>query len=179
MNALQFYYANTVLGVSSFIQPQKIRTSYRLIYSPTKEPDLLFFCNSMENNKEYKTLIKKMAKALDSDKYMIVEILNPKKRHIPYILKNLLSRFLPKSFIIFNPNSDFPATDKTHSTKSSENHLLSPLKIRIKIPLGNRQHHSIQGCLLNPIKDFIGPDSTKVHQNKKQAWNLLKEIYPR
>ena len=178
MNALHFYYWNTVLGVSSFIQPQKVRSTYRMTNGSIKEPDLLFFCTSL-NNKEYKTLLQKMAKALGSDKYIIVEILNPKTPHTPLILKNLLTRFLPKSFIIFNPDSAFQATDKPHSTKPSENHLPSPLKIRVKIPLGNRQHRLIQGCLLNPISDFIGPDLAKVHKNKKQTWNILKEIHPR
>ena len=179
MNALHFYYWNTVLGVSSFIQPQKVRTIYRLIHGLTKEPDLLFFCNSLNNNKEYKTLIQKMAKALGSDKYIIVEILNPKTPHIPLILKNLLIRFLPKSFVIFNPDLDSQLTNKTPPTKSLEQYPQSSLKkISIKIPLGNHQLHPIQGCILNPISDFIGPDLARVHKNKKQAWNILKEIYP-
>lgn len=180
MNALQFYYVNTVLGISSFLQPQEIRSTYRLLYGSTKNPDFLFFCDSLKNNGD-KTLIQKISKALGSDQYIIVEILNQHSLLINIVLNNLLTRFLPKCFVIFGPDLGFKLTNKNFfelkdpSVKQTEN---IPIKISKTISIKKNLQKPVYGCILHPLTHFTGSNLSKVQENKKQAWKILKELYP-
>ena len=119
MNTLQFYYANTVLGVSSVIQPKKIRSAYRLRPHSIEQIDFLFFCDPI-NKKEDKILIQKIAKAIGSSEYLIAEILDSKNSHIPFMLNNLLTRFLPKGFVIFGNDLSDRLTEKCSNPLPAE-----------------------------------------------------------
>jgi len=57
MNSLQFYYAHTVLGISSIVQPAWVRSTYRLHGHSEKQIDCLFFCDHLYRT-EGKILIK-------------------------------------------------------------------------------------------------------------------------
>ena len=197
MNALQFYYAHTVLGISSFIQPERFRTNYRLRYGSTKRADFLFFCSPLKT-KEEKTLIQKIAQALDSSDYIIVEILNTQNSHTPFILNNLLTRFLPRGFVIFGSDLSSHLTEKNNSdhlisqstttqekrnnisvkTKSSSPNQSIYGKITEPISISQNQKQLITGCVLNVIDDFTDPDPIKTQERKKQAWNTLKQTFP-
>ncbi len=309
MNTSQFYYAHNVLGISSFLQPQKIRSTYRLYHSSETETEFLFFCqqlysspplsqgpalqgsNKISINKEKdSSLIQKIAQALRFSNYGIVEILDKQSLHVPYILNNLLTRFCPKGFVIFGPdlashlnpkgfnfhNSEHSPTSEIenrakevtqnhhlnpkgfnfhnseHSPTSeienrakevTQNHHLNPkgfnfhnsehsptseIENRAKevtqnhhlnpkgfnfhnseknptleiknpqtkysnnpsvknlyrqitktIPINKNQYHSISGCILNKLSDFTAPDLKKVQETKKQAWKILKQVFPR
>lgn len=197
MNVLQFYYTHTVLGISSIIQPKKTRTTYRLHCSSAKQTDFLFFCNKLKT-KEEKTLIQKIAKALDSSDHIIVEILNTQSSHTSVILGNLLTRFLPRGFVIFgsdlafhlmgknNKNSDYPVSQSTMTQEKRNNISVktkppSPNqsihgKITEPISISQNQNQLITGCVLNVIDDFTDPDSTKTQERKKQAWKILRQV---
>ncbi|MDE0118886.1 MAG: hypothetical protein OXM55_02620, partial [Bdellovibrionales bacterium] len=103
MNGSQFYYAHNVLGISSLLKPQKIRSTYRLHHSSEKEIDFLFFCQQLNTEKD-PSLIQKIAQALGFPNYAIVEIRDKQNPYVPYILNNLLTRFCPKGFVIFGPD---------------------------------------------------------------------------
>ena len=62
MNAIQFYYISNVLGVSSIIQPEKLRSVYRLHPSLEKQTDFLLFCRQLKTEEE-KQLIQKIKKS--------------------------------------------------------------------------------------------------------------------
>ncbi|MDE0518662.1 MAG: hypothetical protein OXH36_03780 [Bdellovibrionales bacterium] len=247
MNTSQFYYAHNVLGISSFLQPQKIRSTYRLYHSSETETEFLFFCqqlysspplsqgpalqgsNKISINKEKdSSLIQKIAQALRFSNYGIVEILDKQSLHVPYILNNLLTRFCPKGFVIFGPDlashlnpKGFNFHNSEHSPTSeienrakevTQNHHLNPKgfnfhnseknptleiknpqtkysnnpsvknlyrQITKTIPINKNQYHSISGCILNKLSDFTAPDLKKVQETKKQAWKILKQVFPR
>ena len=169
MNALQFYYVNTVLGASSVIQPQKIRSAYCLHRSSEKQTNFLFFCNHL-NTKEEKELIQKIATAIDHSESMIVEILDMKNTHIPLLLNNFLTRFLPKGFVIFGHDLAFRlARFSSNKTKDK--------KINWKGVINKNQQHFVPGCVLNTMSDFTGPASLEVRERKKQAWNTLRQTF--
>ena len=170
MNALQFYYAHTVLGISSFILPQKSRNIYRLHQSSKKQVDFIFFCDSL-HTKENKELIKKIAQALNSSDYIIVEILQSQSTSIPSIIKNLLTRFLPKGFIVFGSELAPHLTAKDNILKRIS------WKISETISINKNQNQSIPGCVLDTIKALTGPHSSEIQERKKQAWNRLRTVF--
>ena len=195
MNTAQFYYIYKALGISSFLQPQKIRSTYRLHYSSGKETDFMFFCNQLNTEKD-RLLIQKIAQALGSSEYITVEVLDLQNPHTPFMLKNLLTRFLPKGFVIFGPDLashlnpkgfDFMNSEQAPSTNinrkpeelSNEVSTKNPLgKTMATISINKNQHQSISGCVLNALNDFTGSDVKEVQERKKQAWKILKQIFP-
>ncbi len=179
MTAIQLYYVNTVLGISSIIQPREIRSIYRIHPSSTKPTDFLFFCHQLHTEEE-KKLIQKIGKTLSPYENRIVEILTDpiEKRELVSntaysestlnkVMKNLLTRFLPKGFIIFG--SDL-AIHLTSTKKTTE-------KVVETIPISNHQEQSIPGCVLHSVRDMVGsPNSAKIQERKKQTWNNLKKF---
>ena len=195
MNTAQFYYIYKALGISSFLQPQKIRSSYRLHYSSGKEINFLFFCHQL-NMEQGNTLIQKIAQALGSSEHITVEVLDLQSPHTPFMLKNLLTRFLPKGFVIFGPDLashlnpkgfDFMNSEQILSAKinrkpeefSNEVSTKNPLgKIIETISINKNQHQSISGCVLNTLSDFTEGNLKEVQERKKQAWKILKQTFP-
>ena len=185
MNVLQFYYINTVFGVSSIIQPQKLRSVYYLHPSLEKQTDFLFFCHPLHTKKE-KELIQKIGKTLSPYKIQILEILanstkqqQTKKEFLSNpptsksILKNtvnsLLTRTLPKGFIIFG--SDLA----THLTATYTEKKTGTIAETIHI--NSYQKKSIPGCVIHKLSDMLGDtNSTKIQERKKQTWNTLKKF---
>ena len=257
MNASQFYYIHNVLGVSSFLKPQKIRSTYHLHYGSEKEISFLFFCNTLNTESDCR-LIQKIAQALHACGYIIAEILDPQSTHVPFMLNNLLTRFRPKGFVIFGPDLAIHLNPKTFNAMNSEK-VPSPKMIKkpqgssnqvsVNIPIvsklsglkssdipirmekgglksgatqGNRQRsyakitpegstqgnkrrsyekirpykyssigkvmetislnknqdQSISGCVLHTLSDFTESDQRKVQETKKQAWKILKQVFP-
>ena len=160
MNALQFYYVRTVLGVSSVIQPEVLRSVYRLLNNSAGKADFLFFCDPVKSVEE-KHLIQKMAKAIGSSKELILEVLNQTHSE-KAMLDNLLTRFLPRGFVIFGANLGYSLINK---------------KITRPVSISRQETLSIPGCVLNPLSDFTGKDSLKIQNTKQQAWNLLKKTF--
>ena len=179
MTAIQLYYVNTVLRISSIIQPQEIRSIYRLHSSSAKQTDFLFFCHQLHTEEE-KSLIQKIGKTLSPYENRIVEILSDptdkkdlsssatySESTLNKVMKNLLTRFLPKGFIIFG--SDL-AIHLTATKKTTE-------KIVETIHISNYQKQSIPGCVLYSVRDMIGtPNSAKIQERKKQTWDILKKF---
>ncbi len=160
MNALQFYYVRTVLGVSSVIQPEALRSVYRLLNNSTTKADFLFFCDPVKSVEE-KHLIQKMAKAIGSSQALILEVLN--QTHLEKaMLDNLLTRFLPRGFVIFGANLGYSLINK---------------KITQAVSINAKETLSVPGCVLNPLSDFTGKDSLKIQNTKQQAWNLLRQTF--
>ncbi len=171
MNAMQFYYARTVLGVSSFIAPQKVRKLYRLHYSSKKQVDFMFFCGPL-HTKENKKLIQKIAQALNSSDYIIAEILQTQSPSIPSIINNLLTRFLPtKGFVIFGSDPVSHLTDKENTFKKNS------WKITETVSINKNQSQSIKGCVLDTIDNLTGLQSAEIQERKKQAWNRLRAVF--
>ena len=46
------------------------------------------------------------------------------------------------------------------------------------ISINKNQHQSISGCVLDTLSEFTGPDTKKVQETKKQAWKILKQVFP-
>ena len=191
MNTLQLHYTQEVLGISSVIQPNHIRSIYR-IHSSIQAPTFLFFYTKMkEINKtiprqskntshlnklqgqEVKHFIQKINQALKApfSSEWIVEILHREHQHMYQIFDNLLIRFQPKGFVIFDPSLARQLIPKTYQPEKLE-------KIKCSIDLTNQEQVSIPGCVLNPIAEFM--DTTHpshVQKIKRQAWQLLKSIF--
>ena len=193
MNTAQFYYIYKALGISSFLQPQKIRSTYRLHYSSGKEINFLFFCHQL-NMEQGNTLIQKIAQALGSSEHITVEVLDLQSPHTPFMLKNLLTRFLPKGFVIFGPDlashlnpKGFDFMNSEQALEFTKNPSNFSNKVNTKNPLGKiietistnkNQKQSISGCVLNALSDFTESDPKKVQERKKQAWKILKQTFP-
>lgn len=175
MNALQFYYTYTVLGINSFIPPQKVRNLYCLHHSSKKQADFMFFCSPLHTRKK-KELIQKIAQALGSSDYIIVEVLQTQNTSISSIMDNLLTRFLPRGFIIFGSALAFQLASKRNEST------LDPLEktswhITEVISLNKTQNQIIPGCILDTINDLTGPQSSEMQERKKQAWNRLRNVF--
>ena len=185
MNMIQFYYINTVLGISSIIKPQKLRSIYHLHPSLKKQPDFLFFCHPL-HTKEEKNLIQKIGKTFHPCEIQIVEIFTdltkqqPRKKEpslntAPYefplrsTINSLLTRTLPKGFIIFG--SDLATRLTTTYTEKK----IGPITEAIHI--NSHQKKTISGCVIHTVSDMTeNPDSTKTQERKKQTWNTLKKL---
>ena len=183
MTAIQLYYVNTVLGISSIIQPQKIRSIYRIHPSSAKSTDFLFFCHQLHTEEE-KSLIQKIGKTLSPYENRIVEILadpteKPTEKKelslntahsestLNKVMKNLLTRFLPKGFIVFGSDLAIHLTSTKNTTE----------KIVETVPISHHQNQSIPGCVLHSIHDMVdSPNSTETQERKKQTWNNLKKF---
>ena len=215
MNTSQFYYAHNVLGISSFLKPQKIHSTYRLYNTSEKELEFLFFCQELHpssllsqkqalkgsnksiNTEKNNSLIQKIAQALGSSHYATVEVLDLKSPYLPFVLNNLLTRFVPKGFVIFGSDLASHLKPKDLIAQNSEENLTLeinklktkyPHKISVKnlygkitetIAINKNQHQSISGCILNKLSDFTEPDLKTVQERKKQAWEILKQVFSR
>ena len=164
MNSLQFYYVKKVLGLSSIIQTQDRRLTYRLHNSLGKKINFLFFCNNLPNkNKE---LIQKMAQAIGVFDYAIVEILEEKNPRLPLIFKNLLTRFPAKGGVIFGQKLACKMLDdKSCNAYEGSKYTIS---------LSSHQEQKIPLCVFDDISKFMGPNLSKIKERKKQAWTGLK-----
>lgn len=161
MNSAQFYYIHKVLGLTSFIQPKNIRKAYRIHRSSYQQTQFLFFCSHLDTE-EKKLLMQKIAQSLGYTNTMIISISDAHHPHIPLLLNNFLTRFMPKGFIIFGYDlASFLIP-------------LNPKYIQNKKILWNKK---ISGCVLNPLSDFTDSDTSLVQTHKQQAWNLLKQSF--
>ena len=171
MNTSRFHYIHRVLGISSFIAPQKIHNLYRLHYSLKKQINFIFFCGPL-HTRAHKELIKKIAQALNSSDYIIVEILQTQNPSIPSIINNLLTRFLPtKGFVIFGSDLASHLMDKENTFKKNS------WEITETISINKNQNQPIDGCVVDTIDSLTGPHSTETQERKKQAWNKLKTTF--
>ena len=183
MNVTQFYYMNTVLGISSIIKPPNLRSIYHLHPSLEKQSDFLFFCHTL-HTKEEKNLIQKIGKIFSPFKIQIVEIFtesiqkHPKKKEVslnmkPFalplknIINSLLTRTLPKGFIIFG--SDLAAHLITTYTEKKIGTITETIYIN------HHQKNTLPGCVIHTVSDMTGDSiTTKIQERKKQTWDILK-----
>ena len=164
MNINQFYYTNKVLGISSFICPKHLRSTYSLDtthYSYLSDNNIqkktiLYFTESL--NTEDKIIIQKINQALNQPDYILIEIKDLKSQSS--LFENLLTRFSPKGFVIFGPQL--------------ASHLITANKTFGKI---NYQYDNknIDGCVLSEVKAYQG-DTPEVQKKKQEGWLHLKSL---
>ncbi len=171
MNAGQFYYVHNVLGVSTVIQPEGVRSAYRLHNNSIEKPDFIFFCEQIKTVED-KILIQKIAKAIGSSRELIIEVLN-RSGFISKngtILDNLLTRILPKGFVIFGQSlSQYLIGNRAGNSDGKISRLLF---------LSTQETLSVPGCVLSPLNNFTGLNSAEVQKTKQHAWTILKKVFP-
>ena len=234
MNAGQFYYVHNVLGVSTVIQPEGVRSAYRLHNNSIEKPDFIFFCEQIKTVED-KILIQKIAKAIGSSRELIIEVLNRSgfiskngthpadgdtrpaggntppesvRKHLKgggtssaggdtppesgdtcpegysslatlkenlqkpsyTILDNLLTRILPKGFVIFGQSlSQYLIGNRAGNLDR---------KISRSLFLSTQETLSVPGCVLSPLNNFMGLNSAEVQKTKQHAWAILKKVFP-
>ena len=169
MNSLQFYYLQEVFNISFVIRPQKNRDLYRLRPLCPKRADLLFFCSTLKTEEE-KSLVQKIANSLTFYP-VIVEIRDPQNPGARLVLNNLITRFLPKGFVIFGAELANQLREKTNAHKNQTE------KISETALISKDRHALIPGLVLNPIRDFTGENQAQTRALKQKAWDILREAF--
>ena len=159
MNINQFHYAHKVLGITSLIRPKQSiytldKTHYHPLFTNRQQKIMLYFTGAL--NKENKIIVQKINQALGKPDYILVEVLKYTKSH--FLLKNLLIRFSPRSFVLFGPQ-------------------LAQSLIETNTTFGKIHHAdtNINGCILSEIKAYQG-DSPDVQKRKSEAWVHLQSL---
>jgi len=168
MNALQFYYINEVLGIESVMQPKKVQSFYRIYRSSISGTPEYFFFVSRTGEKELK-LIRNMAKAIDVKEYMVIEIidLNNSPGVLPF--NNLLTRFLPKGFVIFGP--------ELASHFNNINIKKVPMISKQSVSICKNISKDIPGVILYNIPDLMDGEPKIIQQRKQESWIVLQKTF--
>lgn len=164
MDVNQLYYSNKVLGISSFVRPEHLRSIYSLDithypYTHTcniQKKTILYFTESL--NTEDKIIIQKINQALNQPNYILIEVKELKTKIS--LFENLLIRFSPQGFVIFGSRLA-ESLIKTNKTFGKINHQYN--------------NKNIDGCILFEVKAYQG-DSPDVQERKKEGWLHLKYL---
>ena len=159
MNINQFYYAHKVLGISSLVRPKSSafildKTHYHPLLADKQQKIMLYFTGVLSN--EDKVIIQKINQALGQPSYILIEVL--KYTQIHSLFKNLLVRFSPRGFVIFDSQ-------------------LTQSLIKTNTTFGKIYHAdtNTNGCTLSELKAYRG-DSPDVQKRKSEAWVHLQSL---
>ena len=175
MNALQFYYTREVLGIQTALKPLHLRGAYRLSCPLAQKTDFLFFCDKLKVSAE-KTLVKNIAKALKAEEEQVVEILDFQSLPKLALFKNLLTRFNPKSFVIFGDELAkklIPPAYTTHLNPTGEES--KPKTYPLVYEQGPQ--NQVHGVVIGTISQLTSPDPAKSQKAKQDSWNVLHKTF--